>query len=74
MMAEQPLNAQRLTDELGFGKQLDVFKLDSEEISEAIEGVLSNPAYLERILLYSKISRRYDGSTLGCQEILKHLN
>lgn len=72
-MAEQPINAQRLTDELGFGKQLDVYKLDSQDMSEAIEQVLSNPVYLEMILLYSKISKRYDGSKLGCKEILKYL-
>lgn len=73
-MGDQLFNATRLTDELGFGKQFNCFNLNEMDLSMAIEDILTNPAYLEKIMLYSKISRRYEGSKLACNEILEYLS
>jgi UDP:flavonoid glycosyltransferase YjiC (YdhE family) len=73
MNADQPFNAKRATA-LGFGKDFDPLKLDVQSLSLAIGDVLYNDAYLKNILVYSKLSHKYDGNVNGCNFILDILN
>jgi hypothetical protein len=61
ILADQPRVAYRILDELGFGIRLRLQDLTAHLIRDAIHNVLTDKAYKERIIRYSRISRKYDG-------------
>jgi len=61
ILVDQPRVAYRVLDELGFGIRLSVQNLTAHSIRDAVYRVLKEKSYTERILRYSKISRKYDG-------------
>jgi UDP:flavonoid glycosyltransferase YjiC (YdhE family) len=78
ILVDQPRVAYRILDELGFGIRLSVHNLTIKSIQDAVFTVLNEKSYSERILRYSKISRKYDGvknSTNYCIEFIEtHIN
>ena len=62
VMTDQPEVAYRVSDELGLGVQLNFDTFDGEAIKNAVLRVTGDKSYLERVLLYSQISRKYNGA------------
>ena len=61
ILADQPRVAYRILDELGFGVRLSAFDLAPNILRDTIVKVLSDKSYTERILRYTRISRKYNG-------------
>ena len=59
---DQPGVAYRVSDELGFGIRLNKLTCNADIIKNAVNLVLEDISYRERIIRFSRISRRYDGS------------
>ena len=72
VMSDQPPVAYRAADELGLGVRLTYQDLTTEQIRAAIEEILRDNAYLERSLLYAKISRKYNG-TVNASKIVTEI-
>lgn len=72
--ADQPMNARRICDELEFGLRLDVLKLNSNEIADSVDAVLSNSKYRRNIGDMAKSIERYNGAVEGARYILDYLN
>ena len=66
---DQPLVAYRVADELGLGIRLDYTKMTINEIQFAIQRVLSDKSYKERIQLYSNLSKKHVGYQNGSKLI-----
>jgi UDP:flavonoid glycosyltransferase YjiC (YdhE family) len=60
---DQPGVAYRVSDELGFGIRLNKETCNADIIKEAINEILEDISYHERIVRFSRISRRYNGSS-----------
>ena len=67
---DQPGVAYRVSDELGFGIRLNKETCNPDAIREAVCQVLDDISYRERIVRFSRISRRYN----GCSESAKLLH
>ena len=73
ILADQPRVAYRVLDELGFGIRLSVYNLEPNMIRNAVYRVLNDKVYFERILRYSKISRKYDGTKNSVLYAIEHI-
>lgn len=62
-----------MADQLGLGKRLDAMNLNVNELSATMEEMLENDVYLKRAIEFSKVSRKYNGSVNGSNEIIKFL-
>jgi MGT family glycosyltransferase len=74
IQVDQPLVAIRICDELNLGKRLDIQNLSTMQLRNSIHQVLGDRSYLERILEYSKISRKYNGSAKSAAHIIEFMN
>jgi MGT family glycosyltransferase len=74
MTADQPLIAYHIADELGLGIRLNYKIMNSEDIYKAMNKILIDKSYVERVLVYSKISRTNDGIKNACDLIINALN
>ena len=70
---DQPSVAYRVADELGMGIRLDYDSLSALKIKEALTTILDDASYLERVTLYSQISRKYDGPKIATNQIIQYL-
>lgn len=71
--ADQPLVAYRAADELGLGVRLDILSLDKKALLESMSRLLSDASYLERVVLFAKLSRKHNGSVESADLIIKYL-
>jgi UDP:flavonoid glycosyltransferase YjiC (YdhE family) len=74
---DQPLNAYRIADELGLGLRLDYTVMTVNEIRQAIQKILSEKAYYQRMELHSQFSKSHVGYLNGSRlviDILKRKN
>lgn len=73
IQCDQPLVSHRLA-ELGLGKAFDYRTLTAEKLRKSIHEIFSDSAYLERMLKFSKLSRKYNGSVNSANLIMGLLN
>lgn len=73
VMGDQPAVAYRTADELGLGVQLDFDEFDGEAVKKAALTVLNDTSYLERVLLFSQISRKYQGTKEATRITIEYL-
>ena len=73
VMGDQPAVAYRVCDELGLGVQLDFDTFDGESLKNAAMKVLDDKSYLERTLLLSQISRKYNGTKEASRLTIEYL-
>lgn len=74
LSAEQPINAKIMAN-LGLGKVFpNPFKLEVDKLTEAMNEVLSEKSYLEKMLEMSQTSRKYTGVVNGADEIIRYLD
>lgn len=72
--ADQPLVAYRVADELGFGVRLNPNEMNSKDVYEAINKVLKDNSYKERVERFSVLSKLNKGSVNACDLIMNCLN
>jgi UDP:flavonoid glycosyltransferase YjiC (YdhE family) len=72
--ADQPAVSSRLCHELQFGRKFDPESFSSQELKNAVYDVLSNKSYLQRIIEFSKLCEKYNGTETASQHIIEHLN
>jgi MGT family glycosyltransferase len=70
---DQPFVARRVTNDLKIGLQLQSDRFTVNQMYNAINEVLSNNNYLERILHLTKLSKRYNGVVNGANEIIQSI-
>ena len=73
IIADQPAVAYRCADELGLGIRLTYQTLSPEHVTDALAEMLCNKSYHERVLLFSKLSRKYNGVQQASSLVLDHL-
>ena len=71
--ADQPLIAYRVAGELGLGIRSNYKNMNSDDIYKAMNKILMDKSYHERISVYSKISRNNDGVKNACNLIIDTL-
>lgn len=71
--ADQPGVAYRCCDELGLGVRFNYDDVDTLKLTNAIKEIINDKSYLERSLLYSKISRKYNGPINATNSIINYL-
>lgn len=71
--ADQPFVAWRVTDDLKLGKMFDPLDLKADILANAIQDMLRNNSYLERMLDFSKVSRKYTASSTSAKLILEFM-
>lgn len=69
---DQPVVAIRVCDELSLGVRLDLSQLKRDDIGDAIDKVLGDPKYKEKIIEFSKISARYNGRRDGAKLLVDY--
>jgi MGT family glycosyltransferase len=74
VMGDQLVVAYRMSDELGLGKRILYEKANPILIKENMMEILNDKNYLERSALYSKISRKYNGSADGAKLVIEFLD
>jgi MGT family glycosyltransferase len=74
VMGDQPAVAYRTADELGLGVQLNFDEFDGQAVKEAALTVLNEKSYLERVLLFSQISRKYQGTKEATRITIEYLH
>ena len=62
---DQPLVADRLADDLDLGIKFDPLKMNANDLKSAIEKILTDQSYLNRVLNLTKVSRSYNGNVLS---------
>lgn len=72
--SDQPINANRICNELSLGIQLDPLNLKAEEISDAIEKVLSDEKYRQNAQELAKVSAKYTGHFEGARIVVDYLD
>lgn len=73
LAADQPLVAYRCCDELGLGIRLQMKTLRVQQLSLAINRILNDKSYLERVTLFSMLSRKYNGHVNSANLIINYL-
>ena len=73
VMGDQLIVAYRMADELGLGKSMGYDEASPETIKQAITDIMGDESYLERTILYSKISRKYNGIADGAKLMFDYL-
>ena len=73
IFGDQPPVAHRVADELGLGIRLDYDNLSASKIKEALIRILDDKSFLERVTLYSQISRKYDGPKIATYYTIQYL-
>ena len=68
--ADQPRNAYRIADELGCGIRLNLDTFTVDQLINAIETVLGDMSYYDRVYRLALASRKYDGVANSCKLIL----
>jgi len=63
-----------IADELGLGIRLNYKIMNSEVFYKAMNKILMNKSYVQRVLVYSKISCTNDGIKNACDLIINALN
>jgi UDP:flavonoid glycosyltransferase YjiC (YdhE family) len=61
LQGDQPLAAQRVCDELNFGKKLDFKTFTPDQLRSCLHEVLSKDEYRDNVLEFTEISRRSNG-------------
>lgn len=72
--ADQPMVARRVCDDLFLGIRLNPIMLDSDQIADSIDRVLSNEKYMRNIKELSVISAKYNGPAEGAKLVFEQLN
>jgi UDP:flavonoid glycosyltransferase YjiC (YdhE family) len=70
LLTDQPLVSRRIADELSLGIRLDTFSFTPEELVKSMKTILFDKSYLERAIRLSMLSRRYNGSVNGANELI----
>lgn len=73
IQGDQPFVAYRLADELNLGIRLDPLKLKPIELKNAIQKILADRSYVERMLKFSDISRKSTGNASSARLVLEFL-
>ena len=73
VISDQPSVAYRVADELGLGIRLSYRDFTAEHVRQAIEDIFRDNGYLERSLLYAKISRKYKGTVNASKIVIEFL-
>ena len=73
LVDDQPLNAYRITDELGLGIRLDFTVMNSNDVRKALHKILNDKSYYHRMDLHSKLSRNHVGYLNGAKLIFEYL-
>lgn len=73
--ADQPYNALRI-EELKIGKRLNFKTFTVNQMADSIRELMNekNELYMERVLKYARLSRRYDGSATAANFLIQYLN
>ena len=72
--ADQPMVARRVCDELSLGIRLNSLTITVDEISNAIDQMLSDEKYKKNIQKLSEVSSNYNGQVEGVKIISEYLN
>ncbi|CAF0716166.1 unnamed protein product [Brachionus calyciflorus] len=72
--ADQPLVAHRLADDLNLGIRFDPLNVTPKDLKSALDKILRENSYLERMLSFTKISHEYNGSASSANLIEQFLN
>jgi MGT family glycosyltransferase len=70
---DQLIVSRRLCDELGIGIRLEPIKITADELADAIDRVLSDEIYREKVHELSKVSEKYNGQIEGARIIIDYL-
>jgi UDP:flavonoid glycosyltransferase YjiC (YdhE family) len=71
---DQPLVASRVCDELELGRRLDPMRLSVDEIGDAMDEVIGDAKYRDRVGEVAKVSAKYNGVAVGARLIIDLLN
>jgi UDP:flavonoid glycosyltransferase YjiC (YdhE family) len=74
ILAEQPLNAYRICDELQMGIKLKHAEFTPNQLRKNLHEVLSNKKYLENVLEFTNLSRKTNGCRVAGTIIKNYLN
>lgn len=74
IFGDQPMVADRVCRDLNLGIQFDPTSFKPSELADAIQEMLTNPVYKERINELSKVSRKYDGVKTSRSLLMSLLN
>ena len=74
VFGDQPMVAHRIADDLGLGVRLDYDRFTGTQVMEAAVEMLGSRLYLERSLLFSKISHKYNAPVEGARMLIDHLH
>ncbi|CAF0851268.1 unnamed protein product, partial [Brachionus calyciflorus] len=74
IMYDQPLVSQRLADELKLGIRMDTMKFSSVDLKQSILDVLTDQTYSEKMLIFCKSSRNYNGVQNSINLIENYIN
>ena len=56
------------------GKAIPPLELNEANLAKAVIEILNDDGFLERMIAFSKVSRKYDGNVRGAGEIVRFLN
>ena len=70
---DQLIVSRRLCDELGIGIRLEPIKITADELADAIDRILSEEIYREKVRELSKVSEKYNGQIEGARIIIDYL-
>ena len=73
VIGDQPLVAYRTADELGLGIRLSVDDVNHIKIRKAIVEIFDDKSYLERSLIYAKLSEKHNGLKTATEIIMNLL-
>ena len=71
--ADQPMVAERLSDDLGLGIRLNKNSLKPEQIRDSAHKILGDNSYYLRVQRYSDISKTYNGIESIKSEIIEQI-
>ncbi len=74
IMADQPLVANRICNELNFGKKLDFRTFTSDELRALIYQVLADKTYHANVYEFTQLSRKKNGCVNAANLIENYLN
>ena len=72
--ADQPFNAYRVADELGFGIRMNTGHINVKYIKKAIEKLIIDNSYLCRLIRFSYFDEKHNGVNNSVKEIIDHIN
>lgn len=73
IIGDQPLIAYRAVEELKLGRRFNPLELKAEVLKNAIQDVLINNSYLDRMLSFSETSRKYNANSTSANLVVEFL-